>query len=68
VKTQNLMAWGILLAAVIGAVLYVYQNKSDRLNPTRVVPAILEDSISDETNMLLDTISGKATPESDVRN
>jgi len=47
----------IFVAAVVTLVIvYLNYNKE----PIKTVPAILEDSLSDDTNMILDTVSGKS--------
>ena len=40
----------------------IWQKSGGVSDPIKTIPAILEDSLQDQTNTLLDTISGKATP------
>lgn len=57
---------GIALAIAIGiiSVLLKYYEPNKSPKSIESVPAILEDSISDETNTLLDTVSGSSPKDS----
>jgi hypothetical protein len=56
-KNKKIITLCIFVAAVVALVI-VYLNYNDE--PIKTVPAILEDSLSDKTNMILDTVSGKS--------
>jgi hypothetical protein len=53
----------IFVAAVV-ALIIVYLNYNKE--PIKTVPAILEDSLSDDTNLLLDTVTGESKDSNQI--
>jgi hypothetical protein len=53
----------IFVVAVVALVIvYLNYNKE----PIKLVPAILEDSISDDTNLILDTVTGESKDSNQI--
>jgi hypothetical protein len=56
-KNKKIITLCIFVAAVVALVIvYLNYNKE----PIKTVPAILEDSLSDDTNLILDTVTGES--------
>ncbi len=62
-KNKKIITLCIFVAAV-AALIIVYLNYKEE--PIKTVPAILEDSLSDETNLLLDTVSGESKDSNQI--
>jgi hypothetical protein len=62
-KNKKIITICIFVAAVVALVIvYLNYNKE----PIKTVPAILEDSLSDDTNLILDTVTGESKDSNQI--